>query len=160
MSAEEKTFSIYQYYQFNSIEGKLLKTDVAFERRVRRWYANELGTSVSKTFDIAWTDIVSHYYDSQIEDTPFNIVFNMAIDEYVPELAEEEEKEQQAFADSLVEEQKETLSKKSLKDENSKKTDSVALPSVKIQEPPATEEEPNDNKDIEMNFDLGNPDED
>ena len=138
----KKEFSIYQFYQFESINGKLTKTDVAFERRCRRWYANELGISFSNTFDLAWTEIVSHYYDNQIEETPFNIVFNMAVDDYCPELAEEEAKADQAFADSLVEEQAETLSKKSIKDKNIKKIDKK------------------EKRDIEMTFeDMSNPDE-
>ena len=155
----DKQFNVYSYLQLEAIEGKLLKTDVAFERRIRREFAFKFNISFEDTFNLAWTDIVGHYYDSQIEETPFNLVFNMAIDNYVPEMAEEEEQADQAFAESLVEEQKATLakqkSKKLMKDENINKTDTAPTPSVKKTEPLGA----NENNDIEMNFDMRNPDE-
>lgn len=163
MSKEDK-FSIYSFYQFESIEGKLNKTDVAFERRVRRWYAKELGMSFQKTFELPWTDVISHYYDTQIEETPFNIVYNMAIDEYVPELAEEQERIDQEYADSLVEEQAANLAKKAKK---VVKPD-VLEPTKKITNfSPELNEKVNkmidkveDKPDINMSFDMGNPDDD
>ena len=158
MSSKE-SFSIYSYLQFTSIEGKLLKTDVAFERKLRRFYSAQFNISFDDTFKLSWTDIVGHYYDQQVEDTPYNLIYNSAIDLYVPELAEEEERADQAFAESLVEEQAETLSKKLIKDENIKKTDSASGGSVKDQELLGANASTENKDNIEMSFDMGDPNE-
>lgn len=150
---DDENFNIYKYLQFSSIEGKLRKTDVAFERKVRRWYAKELGQSVSDTYRLSWVEIISHYYDNQIEEIPFNVIYNMAIDEYVPELAEEQEALDQAYADSLVEEQQETLRKKA---EKKKREESSLDTPIKK----AGNEIGSDKEDVELSFNMGNPDED
>ena len=161
MSEKEK-FNIYSCLQLEAIEGKLLKTDVAFERRVRREYAHQFNISFDDTFSLSWTDIVGHYYDQQVEETPYNLIYNSAIDLYVPEMAEEEEEADQAFAESLVEEQKQTLAKKAskklIKDENINKIDAASGGSVKEKEPTATNVNSENKGDIEMSFDMSNPD--
>ena len=105
-------FSIYGYYQFESIEEKLLRKDVAFEKKVRRWLCKELGMGFKATFDLPWSEVMSIYYDAQIEDLDYNTVYDIAVSSYLPEKAEEQEAADIAFAESLVVEQEESVKKK------------------------------------------------
>jgi len=146
-------FSIYSYYQLLAIEGKLNKTDVAFEKKVRRWYAKELRVAFDATFKIPWTDIISHYYDDQIEEAPYNAIYDMAVTEYLPEVAKAEEVENQAYADSLVQEQKESYEKYLKKNPDKKRIEEPK------KEPTQEDIEKKEAERTSVDFDMGNPDE-
>lgn len=104
-------FSIYEYYHLDSIENKLLRSDIAFERKVRRWFAKEYNQLVKNTYKLPWTEIVAEYYDSQIEQSEYNTIYEIAENQYLPEVAEAREESDQAYADSLIEEQKRSMKK-------------------------------------------------
>tara|TARA_R100000951_G_C2553418_1_gene153213 strand:- start:222 stop:563 length:342 start_codon:yes stop_codon:yes gene_type:complete len=60
---------------------------------------------------VQWDEILTHYYENQMEELGYNTVFEIATREYIPELAEEFEEENKEFARALVKEQKATLKK-------------------------------------------------
>lgn len=91
-----------QNAQLLAIEGRLSNTIDAFERKVRRWFSKEHSTPYLDTFKIPWDELLLHYYESSLANSTYNQVFDMAVEEYLPEFVDQAEKEAQAFADSLA----------------------------------------------------------
>jgi len=111
----KKTFNIYQYLQTEAIGGTLTNSDINFYRKVCRWYSKTFHTPLHIVMDgktIQWDEILTHYYEEQMEEIPYNAVYEIACKDYIPELAEEMEAEDAAYAESLVEEQRKTLEAK------------------------------------------------
>lgn len=111
--------SIYQALQIEAVFDILNQSDMYFFRKICRWYSEKFHTPLHQVVSgevVSWDDILLHYYEYQMDQIGYNKVFDMAVQEYVPELAEEYEEENQAFADALVEEQKRTLERKKKKD--------------------------------------------
>jgi len=61
--------------------------------------------------EVQWDEILTHYYENQMEEIGYNQVFELAVRDYIPELAAEAEEEDKEFAKSLVKEQKASLAK-------------------------------------------------
>lgn len=91
--------------QLLAIEGRLSNTIDAFERRVRRWFSKEHSTPYLDTFKIPWDELLLHYYESSLSTRTYNQIFDLAVEEYLPEFIEQAEKEAQDFADSLLKQQ-------------------------------------------------------
>ena len=107
--------SIYQALQIKAIFGMLNKTDIYFFRKICRWYSEKFNTplhEVMKGDIITWDEVLLHYYESQFEEIGYNNVYELACEEYIPELADHREQENIEFAKALEEEQKETLKRK------------------------------------------------
>lgn len=120
----QKKTNIYQYLQTEAIGGVLTSSDLAFFRKVCRWYSKEFSTPLHVVMEgsvIPWDEVLLHYYEEQIEDMPFNAVYDIACQDFLPDLAEEFEKENEEYAQALVEEQKRTLEKKKKRDEKKAK---------------------------------------
>ena len=98
-----------QNAQLLAIEGVLENTLDSFERKVRRWFSKEHSTPYLDTFKIPWDELLLHYYESSLANISYNEVFYVAVEQYLPEFMNQAEQEDQAFADSLLEEQKATL---------------------------------------------------
>jgi hypothetical protein len=98
-----------QNAQLLAIEGRLTNTLDAFERRVRRWFSKEHSTAYLDTFKLPWDELLLHYYESNLANKSYNEVFDLAVDEYLPEFVEKAEEDDKAFADSLLKEQEAAL---------------------------------------------------
>lgn len=101
--------------QLLAIEGILEKSLDSFERKVRRWFSKEHSTPYTDTFKIPWDELLLHYYESSLANMSYNEVFDLAVNEYLPEFVQAAEEDDQAFADSLLEEQEATLKAKKAK---------------------------------------------
>jgi predicted nuclease with TOPRIM domain len=107
---------VVQNAQLKALESMLTKTTEFFERKVRRWFSKEFSTPYLDTFKIPWEEILLHYYEAGIESLEYNEVFDLAVKEYLPEFMNQADEEDQAFADSLINEQKATIAAKKAKD--------------------------------------------
>lgn len=149
-----KKNSIYDYVQLEAVAGGLVKSDIAFFRKVCRWYSTTFHTPLHEVMDckvVQWDDILLHYYEDQMEDLPFNSLYEIACREYIPELAEEFDKENEEYAASLVEEQQRTVERKKKKDEQKQVLKTAPSASVnKTEEVVQNKEMP---KPVNLSFD-------
>lgn len=109
---------VYEQLQLDAIEGKLTNNFKFFERKVRRWYSKNFSTPLHETFNLAWDDILLHYYESALEDRDYNEIYEAAI-EYIPELQRAREEEDEELNRELEAEQEETLARKRQREEAS-----------------------------------------
>jgi len=105
-------FDYYKYKQLAAIDSVLFQTEDYFYRKVCRWFSKTFSTPLIETYKLSWDFILEHYYESNLEEISYNNVYDIAIENYFPEFMDEEEKENQEFADSLIEEQNNLLRKK------------------------------------------------
>lgn len=121
-----------------AVAGGLAKTDIAFFRKVCRWYSNSFHTPLHEVMQckaVQWDEILLHYYEEQMEDLPFNTLYDIACQEYIPELAEQYEKENEEYAQALVEEQQKTIELRKKKNKQKQEVKSALSTSVKKTEP-------------------------
>jgi len=108
-------FNYYKFKQLEAISNILLPTDSYFFRKVCRWYSKTFSTKLNEVYDMDWDYILTHYYESSLEEISYNNLIDIVKDEFVPELKEQEDKEADEFAKSLEEEQAQTLINKKIK---------------------------------------------
>lgn len=104
-----------QNAQLLAIEGILENSLDSFERKVRRWFSKEHSTPYTDTFEIPWDELLLHYYESSLADKSYNEVYDLAVEQFLPEFVKEAEDDDQEFADSLLKEQEATLKAKRAK---------------------------------------------
>lgn len=129
-----KKATLYEALQTEVMADILIHSDMNFFRKVCRWYSTTFHTPLHIVMEcvvIQWDEILLHYYEDRLEDIGYNQVYELAVKDFIPELAEEYEEENREFARSLIAEQKRTLAKQKAKEK-------AAAPSVKEKEPPAT----------------------
>ena len=134
-----KKSNVYDFLQLEAVAGGLVKSDIAFFRKVCRWYSSTFHTPLHQVMEckvVQWDDILLHYYEDQMEDLPFNNLYDIACQEYIPELAAEIDKENEDYALSLVEEQQRTVKKREAR--LAKKKQAAAPPVNKTEAPKAT----------------------
>lgn len=107
---------VTQNAQLKALESVLLKTHEFFERKVRRWFSKQYSTPYMDTFDIPWEELLLHYYEAGIESLSYNEVYDLAVQEYLPEFVDQAEQEDDDFAKSLIKEQEATVLAKKAKD--------------------------------------------
>lgn len=103
---------LYKALQVEAVFNALTNNAAFFERKVRRWFSKNYNTPLKDTYDISWSEILIHYYEAALEDKDRNQIFDVAVDNYLPEFIDRKEEEDKAFAESLIEEQKRTLERK------------------------------------------------
>lgn len=126
----------YQAMQMEAMFHLLNGTDIYFHRKVCRWYSEKFHTPLHLVMDgvtIAWQDVLLHYYETQFEDIGYNNTYELACQDYVPELAEHFEQENEDFAKALEEEQLRTIEAKQKKtaqvvEKTQEKLDSLTPP--------------------------------
>lgn len=128
------SFIPIQNAQLLAIEGILENTPEFFERKVRRWFSKEHSTPYLDTFKIPWDELLLHYYESSLSKRTYNEVFDIAVEEYLPEFINKEEQELEEFAKSLLNEQKATIKARSDKDKGK------STPKKQTQQKPFKEE--------------------
>lgn len=132
-----KKTSVYEFLQMEAVEGGLTKSDMAFFRKVCRWYSSTFHTPLHEVMEckvVQWDDILLHYYEGQMEELSFNNLFDIACQEYIPELAEEFEQENAEYAEALREEQERTVKKREERLAKKAKQNPQEIPQAK---PPA-----------------------
>lgn len=110
--------TIYEALQTQAICDILSQSDLYFFRKVCRWYSQKFHTPLHQVLSgnvVGWDEVLLHYYESQMEGLSHNQLYDLAVSEYAPELADILEEENQEFADALIEEQKKTIAKKKAK---------------------------------------------
>lgn len=147
----KKDFSIYDICRFDALTKKVTRSEVMYERKIRRWFASEFSCKYTETFNHPWSEILTHYFDDQLDKVAHDRAFDMMVDDYFPEFSAKEEEENQAFADSLVAEQQAQLEKK----QGRRKVSEIKEDMDEI----SKKEPKNIQKPISMKFDMGNPDE-
>jgi primosomal protein N' len=98
-----------QNAQLLAIEGRLTNSLDSFERRVRRWFSKEHSTPYLDTFKLPWDELLLHYYESNLTTKSYNEVFDMAVEQYLPEFMEQAEEDDQEFANKLIKQQETAL---------------------------------------------------
>lgn len=133
---------LYKEKQLEAMFHLLNETDIYFFRKVCRWYSEKFHTPLHVVMDgntLPWDDILLHYYETQFEDIGYNNAYELACRDYVPELADYFEQENEDFAKALEAEQLETIKRKEKKVgskllKNKEKTEDM---SSEILKPPA-----------------------
>ena len=113
-------YVVIENAQLKAAEAVLTKTVDYFERKVRRWFSKSFSTPYMETFNIPWEEILLHYYESDLDNRTFNEVFDLTVENYLPEFVQEAEEEDSEFAKSLENEQKATLKKKKQREAQAK----------------------------------------
>lgn len=117
-------YNLYNQIQTEAVANALLKSDISFFRKVCRWYSKTFSTPLHLVMEgnvVAWDEVLTHYYEDQIEDVSYDKIYEIACREYVDEIAEEVEKEDEEYAKALIKEQKKTLKKKKEKEAKKQK---------------------------------------
>jgi primosomal protein N' len=110
-------YSIYYQAKLKAVEGALTESTEYFYRKVTRWYSNKFHTPLLTVRRMPFMHILQEYYESQVEDYEYNDLYDMAVQQLVPEFMRQAEKQDEAFAQSLVEEQQRTLERKKRRDQ-------------------------------------------
>ena len=109
---------IYQAIQLEAIDGYLNNSIDFFERKVRRWFSRAFSTPLLETYKISWELILLHYYENSLENKSYNEVYELACQEYLPEITKQKEAEDEEFIKQLEKEQEDTLKLKENKVKN------------------------------------------
>jgi len=118
MENKTKINMIYQAIQLESIDGYLNNSIDFFERKVRRWFSRAFSTPLLETYKISWELILLHYYENSLENKSYNEVYELACQEYLPEITKQKEAEDEEFIKQLEKEQEDTLKLKENKVKN------------------------------------------
>jgi len=92
--------------QLLAIEGILTNSLESFERKIRRWFSKEHATAYLDTFKLPWDELLLHYYESNLANKSYNEVFDLAVEEFLPEFIQEQDKLDKDLEESLVKQQK------------------------------------------------------
>jgi len=113
-----KVYTEYTFAQTEAISEALEYSDMGFFRKVCRWFSSTFHMPLNEVMNgdkITWDSVLLHYYESNLEKVNYNQIYDIACEEYLPELAEQNERENQEIADSYIIEQKRTLNVKNKK---------------------------------------------
>ena len=126
---KKNKLSIYECLQVNAIFDKLTQNDMFFFRKICRWYSEKFHTPLHEVMEgsvVGWDEILKHYYEYNIDSQSYNEIFELAMKEYLPEFADDWERQNEEFAKALIEEQKmlqEKAKKKKLKEKEKTEED-------------------------------------
>jgi len=151
-----KNNKIYEEVQTQVISDLLHRNDMNFFRKVCRWYSTTFHTPLHIVMDcreVQWDEILTHYYESQMEELGYNQIYDVATREYIPELAEQYEEENKEFAQALVKEQKETLKKAEAKKRASNSQKTIVSGAKKEEPKPDNKELPAPPPPMNLTFD-------
>lgn len=154
MSDDQKK-SLYYQAKLKAVENTLNDDDISFYKRVTRWYSTTFATPLQEVRNkIAWPQILQEYYESTMEDTDFNDVYEYAMRDILPEFMEEIEASDEEFAQNLIDEQQQTIKKKKQREMKLKDDTEIEVEEETLKEPTnhETGEKPKP-KEIGMSFD-------
>jgi len=172
---------VYYHEKLKAVEAFLNDTEELFYRKVCRWYSQTFNTELLKVRNLSFSHILQEYYEFHFEGYEFNEILDEALN-LLPKFIKEREQDDEAFAKSLENMQKQSLIKaleRAKKGEmRSKKIEKIILSKEKeilkyqslnnnvnsvpkIHKPPAQIEDqaPNPIEPIDLTFeDDGDPD--
>lgn len=108
-------FNLYRAYQLEAAEKILEPDESAYFRKICRWYSKNFHTPLFQVYKLPIDHVLTNYYESTMEDIPYNDLIDLTVQDFLPELAEQEEDGNDAYAKALEEEQQLTLDKKNPK---------------------------------------------
>ncbi len=124
-------FDIYGVVQLEAMAGKLTKSEIMFENKVRRWYSGKFSTPLHDTFKLSWVFLLRHYYEDQVDSADYNTILDLVTREYLPDFTSQFEQENIEFAKSLEEEQERTLQEKENSEPEVLEEEQPKLPEIK-----------------------------
>lgn len=120
-----KIINLYDLAQMEAIENVLDPTDAYIHRRICRWYSKTFHTPLHEVFKLDLYDVLTHYYEATMEEFEPNDLYDKAIADFMPDLAERQDQEAEDYAKSLEAEQVRTLAKKGNKTQSLNKDSTI-----------------------------------
>ena len=111
-------FNIYEYLKLKAFNGLLNETDEFFYRKICRWYSKTFCTPLHQVYKLPWDDVLLTYYEDSLDEMGYNRTYDMAIEEYVPEIIEQMEKEDEEFHRQVQEQVNKRRKEQSLKNKS------------------------------------------
>jgi primosomal protein N' len=103
---------LYKSIQIKAIEAVLDPDDTYSYRRICRWYSKTFHTPLQDVYKLDFEHVLSNYYESTFEEIPYNDLYDIAIEDFIPELAEQNNEDAEQYAKDLEAEQIRTLERK------------------------------------------------
>jgi len=103
---------LYKSIQIKAIESVLDPDDQYSFRRICRWYSKTFHTPLQDVYNLDFEHVLSNYYESTFEEIPYNDLYDIAIEDFIPELAEQNNEDAEQYAKDLEAEQIRTLERK------------------------------------------------
>lgn len=113
---DDLKYSIYYQAKLRAVEGALTESTEFFYRKITRWYSNQFHTPLQQVRKMPFMHILQEYYETQIEGYEYNDLYDMTVQQLIPELMRAREEQDEEFAQNLVEEQQRTLKRKEKKE--------------------------------------------
>jgi hypothetical protein len=113
--------SVYEIMQMEALFNTLNETEIFFYRKVCRWYSEKFHTPLHEVTNggvVSWDEMLLNFYEHTFDNLGYNEVYKLACEDFLPEIKEKHEAENDAFAKALEEEQKATMEKAKSKKEN------------------------------------------
>jgi hypothetical protein len=137
--------NLYRSYQIQAAEVVLTPDEAYMYRKMCRWYSEKFHTPLLTVESLPIDHILTTYYESTMEQIPYNDLYDLIIEDFLPEIQEVKDKEDEEFAKALEEEQAQQLAAKALKSgKTNKKT---------VQKKETIENLPDSTPDINIKFD-------
>lgn len=122
--------NLYRSYQIQAAEVVLDPNEQYYYRKICRWYSKTFHTPLNQVELLPMDHVLTNYYESTMESIPYNELYDIVIDDFLPEIQKENEDDLNEFIKILEEEQREKQKLKSLKSgsitENNKKTNKAS----------------------------------
>ena len=103
---------LYKSIQIKPIESVLDSDDANSYRKICRWYSKTFHTPLQDVYNLDFEHVLSNYYESTFEEIPYNDLYDIAIEDFIPELAEQNNEDAEQYAKDLEAEQIRTLERK------------------------------------------------
>lgn len=103
---------LYKSIQIKAIESVLDSDDAYSYRKICRWYSKTFHTPLQDVYNLDFEHVLSNYYESTFEEIPYNDLYDIAIEDFIPELAEQNNEDAEQYAKDLEAEQIRTLDRK------------------------------------------------
>ncbi len=139
--SKDQTRSLYYQAKLKAVENILNDDDLSFYKKITRWYSTTFATPLQEVRKkIAFVNVLQEYYESTMEDSDFNDVYEYAMRDMLPEFMEEMEQGDVEFAKSLVEEQKAGLERKRRRDMKLKDEETIEIEEETLETKPPKRE--------------------
>lgn len=141
----------YLYYQIKikALLEAIEQTPSRFYRKITRWYSREFSTTLENVRKLPLMCVLREYYESELDNLDEESIIELA-KKMIPAIIEQEERENQAFADSLIEEQERSIERARLKDQKDKERRLKRERQKKIEDEKTRVKLP----DIDLTFDI------
>lgn len=142
-------YNIYKHFKLKALDSTLDPDDGYIYRKICRWYSTNFATPLHKVYKLPVQQILINYYEASLEKVKHNDVIDIAIEDFFPQMLEQQEQDDEAFLKALEEEQAIALAR--LQASNISK--------ISHNKPPISHNKPLEKKedDIELEFDMDEP---